>query len=84
MMDDERKEIIQQFLKFSEIAGTSGAFASTPLIEVLKPVYATVLIPPLFIVASISNFIIILFYKSYFILDFFFEFCFDEVTYFIP
>eukprot|EP00026_Physarum_polycephalum_P007360 Phypoly_transcript_07419.p1 GENE.Phypoly_transcript_07419~~Phypoly_transcript_07419.p1 ORF type:complete len:537 (+),score=55.41 Phypoly_transcript_07419:76-1611(+) len=38
---------------FYEIAGTSGAFASTPLIEVLKPVYATVSIPPLFLIGSI-------------------------------
>lgn len=37
---------------FYEIAGTSGAFASSPMLKFLGPVYATFLIPPLFLIGA--------------------------------
>ncbi|EGG23830.1 hypothetical protein DFA_05966 [Cavenderia fasciculata] len=43
---------------FYEISGTCGAFLSTALIKSLGPVYALVLQPPFFLVASICFFVI--------------------------
>lgn len=38
---------------FYEIAGTSGAFASTPMLKYMGPVFSTFLIPPLFTLGAI-------------------------------
>ncbi len=42
-------------LDHKEISGTAGAFASTPLMKSLGAVYATITIPPLFLVGSVSS-----------------------------